>query len=630
MSRDTNAQKKVSSLRIKAEQILRGSAREAEDLGSLSQGDIRRLIHELKVHQIELEIQNEELCRIRRELEESRSNYFEWYNFAPAGNFTLDTKGLILEANLTGAALLGTDRSSLMGKPFFLFVSKDNRNAFFSHQKEAAESQDSISCEIELAKDNGGHFYARLETVAAKDGRLRIIVSDVTRRKNAEDALRHNEERLRTIFESVQDLIFLMDTSLRITHVNPAVEKMVNKPASELLGMKPEEIVDRDSSEYVRGVGARVLQGESIDLEHVIRINGVPITFHAFVVPLRDAGDNVVGVCGVAQDITDRTKREFSAPKLADEYPSAAMRATLTKARLAAARDSTILLSGESGSGKDYVAMYIHDHSKRADGLYYAVNCASIVPELAESELFGHEKGSFTGAYTRKRGLLELAEGGTLLLNEIGEISLPLQAKLLMFLDTRHLTRVGGEKSVPVNARLIAATNKDLEKEAEAGRFRKDLLYRLDVMSIEIPPLRERIEDIPVLVKEITARLQADLQLRELPAIDASTMKRLQSYHWPGNVRELRNVLERGLILSGRGGIHLDGLPGDANSTDWSFTTKFPADRSLNDVTFDLKRSLVVEALRRSRGRRQAAARLLGISRDSLKHYMRTLGIKDE
>ena len=133
----------------------------------------------------------------------------------------------------------------------------------------------------------------------------------------------------------------------------------------------------------------------------------------------------------MARDITDRTKREFSPPKLADEYPSAAMRATLTKARLAAAKDSTILLLGESGSGKDYVAMYIHDHSKRADGLYYSVNCASIVPELAESELFGHEKGSFTGAYTRKRGLLELAEGGTLLLNEIGDLSLPLQAKLL-------------------------------------------------------------------------------------------------------------------------------------------------------------------------------------------------------
>jgi two-component system, NtrC family, response regulator AtoC len=630
MSRDTDSPDKSSSLRTKAEQIIRSSSPDAEDLDRLSQGDIRRLIHELKVHQIELEMQNEELCRTRLELEESRSNYFELYNFAPAGYFTLDRKGLILEANLTGAALLGADRSTLKGKPFYLFVSKDNRNAFFSHQKEAAESQDSISCEIELAKNNGDQFYARLETVAGKNGRCQMIVSDVTRRKNAEDALRHNEERHRTIFESVQDLIFLTDTSLRITHVSPAVEKLVDKPASELLGMKAEEILDRDSSEYVRGLGARVLQGESIDLEHVIRINGVPITFHAFVVPLRDAEGKITGLCGVAQDITDRTKREFSSPRLADEYPSEAMRATLNKARLVAAGNSTVLLLGESGSGKDYVAKYIHDHSKRADGLYYSVNCASIVPELAESELFGHEKGSFTGAYTRKRGLLELAEGGTLLLNEIGELSLPLQAKLLTFLDTRHLTRVGGEKSIPVNARLIAATNKDLEKEAEDGRFRKDLLYRLDVMSIVIPPLRERIEDIPVLVREIMARLQADLQLHELPAIDASTMKRLQSYHWPGNVRELRNVLERGLILSDRGGIHLAGLPGDANSADWSFTTKFPADRSLNDVTYDLKRSLVVEALRRSRGRRQAAARLLGISRDSLKHYMKALGLKDE
>ncbi|MGO9569024.1 MAG: sigma 54-interacting transcriptional regulator, partial [Desulfomonilaceae bacterium] len=617
MSRDTITGDKSPGLRMKAEQTLRGSSPEAEDLDGLSQEDVRKLIHELKVHQIELEMQNEELRLTSLELEESRANYFDLYNFAPSGYFTLDRKGLILEANLTGAALLGADRKSLMGKPFFLFVSKDGRNAFFSHQKEAAESQDSTSCEIELAKNNGDRLYARLESVAGKDGRLQMIVSDVTRRKNAEDALRHNEERLRAIFESVQDFIFLMDTSLRITHVNPAVEKLLNKPASELLGMRAEEIVDRDSSEYVRGVGTRVLQGESIDLEHVIRIGGVPITFHAFLVPLHDAVGKIAGVCGVAQDITDRTKREFSSPKLADEYPSAAMRATLNKARLVAKGNSTVLLLGESGSGKDYVAKYIHDHSKRADGLYYSVNCASIVPELAESELFGHEKGSFTGAYARKRGLLELAEGGTLLLNEIGELSLQLQAKLLTFLDTRHLTRVGGEKNIPVNARLLAATNKDLEKEAEAGRFRKDLLYRLDVMSIVIPPLRERIEDIPVLVREIMGRLQADLQLHELPAIDAATMNRLQSYRWPGNVRELRNVLERGLILSDRRGIHLAGLPGDVNSGDWSFTTKFPAGRTLNDVTYDLKQSLVVEALRRSRGRRQAAARLLGISRDS-------------
>jgi two-component system, NtrC family, response regulator AtoC len=628
MSRDTNTPDKSSGMRIKAEQILRGSSPDAEDLNGLSQEDIRRLIQELKVHQIELEMQNEELRRTQLDLEESRANYFDLYNFAPVGYFTLDMKGLIQHVNLTGAALLGLERRSLVGKAFILFVAKDYRNTFFLHQKKVVGSQESVSCEITLVKHNGDPFYAGLETAVRKDGCLQMIVSDVTQRKI--ETQRRSEANLQAIFESVEDLIFLKDTSLKITHVNSAVEKLVNKPVSELIGRTVDHLVDPELAEYVRNVEMRVLQGEFVELEHALRVNQAPLTFHVFFVPMRDAEGKITGLCGVARDITDRTKREFSPPKLADEYPSSAMRATLTKARLAAAKDSTILLLGESGSGKDYVAKYIHDHSKRADGLYYSVNCASIVPELAESELFGHEKGSFTGAYTRKRGLLELAEGGTLLLNEIGDLSLPLQAKLLTFLDTRHLTRVGGEKNISVNARLIAATNKDLEKEAEAGRFRKDLLYRLDVMSIVIPPLRERIEDIPVLVREIMARLQVDLQLHQLPAIDASTLKRLQSYHWPGNVRELRNVLERGLILSDRGGIHLAGLPGDANSADWSFTTEFPADRSLNDITYDLKRSLVVEALRRSRGRRQVAARLLGISRDSLKHYMRTLEIKDE
>ena len=628
MSRDTNTPDKSSGMRIKAEQILRGSSPDAEDLDGLSQEDIRRLIHELKVHQIELEMQNEELRRTQLDLEESRTNYFDLYNFAPVGYFTLDMKGLIQHVNLTGAALLGLERRSLVGKAFILFVAKDYRNTFFLHQKKVVGSRESVSCEITLVKHNGDPFYAGLETAVGKDGRLQMIVSDVTQRKI--ETQKRSEANLQAIFESVEDLIFLKDTSLKITHVNPAVEKLVNKPVSELIGRTVDHLVDPELAEYVRNVETRVLQGEFVEVEHALRVNQAPLTFHVFFVPMRDSEGKITGLCGVARDITDRTKREFSPPKLADEYPSATMRATLTKARLAAAKDSTILLLGESGSGKDYVAKYIHDHSKRADGLYYSVNCASIVPELAESELFGHEKGSFTGAYTRKRGLLELAEGGTLLLNEIGDLSLPLQAKLLTFLDTRHLTRVGGEKSISVNARLIAATNKDLEKEAEAGRFRKDLLYRLDVMSIVIPPLRERIEDIPVLVREIMARLQVDLQLHQLPAIDASAMKRLQSYHWPGNVRELRNVLERGLILSDRGGIHLAGLPGDANSADWSFTTEFPADRSLNDITYDLKRSLVVEALRRSRGKRQAAARLLGISRDSLKHYMRTLEIKDE
>lgn len=173
------------------------------------------------------------------------------------------------------------------------------------------------------------------------------------------------------------------------------------------------------------------------------------------------------------------------------DYPSPVMQTVLAACREAAGTDSLVLLLGESGSGKDYLARYIHNHSKRAVGPYLSINCAAVPEELAESELFGHEHGAFTGTQGRKRGLLELAENGTLLLNEIGDLSLRLQAKLLTFLDTRKFTRVGGEKEVSVNARIIVATNRDLEKEAATGRFRQDLFYRLNVLSIEVPPLRE-------------------------------------------------------------------------------------------------------------------------------------------
>ncbi|MCA1959173.1 MAG: sigma-54 dependent transcriptional regulator [Desulfomonile sp.] len=311
-------------------------------------------------------------------------------------------------------------------------------------------------------------------------------------------------------------------------------------------------------------------------------------------------------------------------------YVSESMAFTLARANQAASSDSILLLLGESGSGKDYLARYIHDNSRRANGPFFTINCAAVSPELAESELFGHEPGAFTGARGRKRGLLELAEGGTLLLNEIGELSMPMQAKLLTFLDTRMFTRVGGETQIRVNARLIAASNRDLEKEAAEGRFRNDLYFRLNVLTIRMPPLRQRIEDLPILVKEIMDQLAGDMALTEMPSIDAETMKTLAGYHWPGNVRELRNVLERALMLSPSGKIELSALGLDNRDEEtWSYTVSFPKDRSLHDVTHEFKRSLVLEALRRSGGSRQGASRLLGISRHALAYQMKAVGLAD-
>jgi PAS domain S-box-containing protein len=451
-------------------------------------------------------------------------------------------------------------------------------------------------------------------------------------KEKAEMARRESERRFRAIFEGAQDYIFLQDRSLRFTLANPAVENLFGLPASKIAGMRHEDLFGEESAAPVGELNARVLQGETIEGEHTRTVNGVPMTFLETRSPLRDDAGEIVGIFTVSRDITERRRVEFSPLEPDDAYPSEAMRTTLTLARAAAQQDSTILLLGESGSGKDYLARHIHKISRRAGGPYFSVNCAAIAPQLAESELFGHEKGSFTGAQSRKRGLLELAEGGTLLLNEIGELSLLLQAKLLTFLDTKKFTRVGGEKEISVDARLIAATNRDLQKEVEAGRFRNDLFYRINVMSITVPPLRQRPEDLPILTREILSKLRAESRLAIPTSVDTAAIERLKNYDWPGNVRELRNVLERAAILSNGGAIELAGLKlhvdkGTPNQ-EWSFTTTFPFDGTLQDVADELTKSLLVEALRLSGGNKKKAAQTLGIARDSLYRFLKKFGME--
>ncbi len=311
-----------------------------------------------------------------------------------------------------------------------------------------------------------------------------------------------------------------------------------------------------------------------------------------------------------------------------EPFPSAAMRHVFARALQAAKLDTIILLLGDSGVGKDYLASWIHSHSRRSDGPYFSINCASIAHDLFESEIFGYEPGAFTGAKGRKRGLLELAQKGTLVLNEIGELDLSLQSKLLSFLDTRSFLRVGGERSVSVDIRIIAATNRDLQGEVIEGKFRRDLFYRLSVFPIVIPPLGERSEDIPVLVDRLLPDLAVQMGMTHRPALDPATLVALQENPWPGNVRELINVLERALILAGEGTImpwHVG--QGTPPSSRWKLEIPFPEGRNLHDITSMVTRELIQEALRRTRGNRGHAASLLGISRHALAYQMRAVGI---
>jgi transcriptional regulator with PAS, ATPase and Fis domain len=233
-----------------------------------------------------------------------------------------------------------------------------------------------------------------------------------------------------------------------------------------------------------------------------------------------------------------------------EKYLSPAMKEALATARRAAQSDSSILLQGESGSGKDHLARYIHYHSKLSKGPFFPINCAALPPELIESELFGYQVGAFTGARIPKKGLIEAASGGTLLLNEIGEIPFSLQAKLLTFLDTRKFIKVGGHRQVGADVRIIAATNRDLVRMVTEGSFRSDLFYRLNVISIVVPPLRDHKEDIPLLAKHLLVQMAGEMQREVVPLLEPATLERLVAYDWPGNVRELGYLLERCLVLS--------------------------------------------------------------------------------
>ncbi len=292
---------------------------------------------------------------------------------------------------------------------------------------------------------------------------------------------------------------------------------------------------------------------------------------------------------------------------------------------------ASVLVIGESGTGKELVARAIHDRSPRIHKPFVVVNCTAIPENLIESELFGHVKGAFTGAVANKPGLVEEADKGTLFLDEIGEIPLPLQAKLLRFLQDREQRRVGGTETKKVDVRVIAATNRNLEKEMAEGRFRDDLYYRLNVIHIRIPPLAEREEDIPLLIDHFLEKFTKE-QGKNVEKVSALAMRVLCNYHYPGNVRELENIIERCVTLEQSDQLTAENLP--PRLVESIQTIAVPGDADippdgidLDTATQDLERKLITRALEMTGGNRSRAARLLGITLRSLRYRLEKLGM---
>jgi formate hydrogenlyase transcriptional activator len=560
----------AAELRRQAEERLQ--AKTAELHPSRTEEEMQRLVHELDVHLIELEMQNAELRRSQEELELSRNKYTELYDYAPVGYFTFDTRGLIRKVNLTGAQLLGMERRLLVNKPFSCFISDESEREIFSnHLTLVLQRQVMLRCEIRLERSDGTAILGQLQsvmvdTIENRDGYILTSIVDGTVRKHLEVELQRAHDNLELIVSERTGK--LTRANVQLTH----------------------EIEERKAAEDS-------LQGAYAEIKQLKN---------------RLQAENIY--------LQQEVDRQFNFGEIVGQ--SNALSHVFSQVKLVAPMNATVLLLGETGTGKGVVARAIHSSGARKNRPMITVNCTSLPANLIESELFGREKGAFTGSDARQIGRFELADGGTIFLDEIGELPLELQCKLLRVIQDGEFERLGGPRTIKTDVRIIAATNRDLEKEIKNGKFREDLFYRLNVFPITMPPLRQRKEDIPLLVNHFVAKINNKIG-KKIETVSKETLHALQEYHWPGNVRELENVIERAVITSK--GTALQVL-------DRFDTFRKPGEQAGQDVKAlaELEHDHILQVLLKTGWRiegKNGAAVILGLNASTLRARMRKYGI---
>jgi formate hydrogenlyase transcriptional activator len=462
-------------------------------------------------------------------------------------------------------------------------------------------------------------------------------------RLRVEKQLVESERRYRDLYEEAPNAYVSFDSELRLLSVNRRAAQLLDHQAAELVGSNilahfaatPTGRVQAERA-FQQGFTGQEFSGLELEMR---RRDGKPLWVSLWMRPLRGVDGQVQALHSIWVNITDRVLAEADRARLREQNlylqqeiksvhnfeeivgRSPALTAVLDKVRRVAPTDATVLIYGETGTGKELIARAIHSASQRRDKPLIKLNCAALPAGLIESELFGHEKGAFTGAIARHTGRFELADGGTIFLDEIGELPSATQAKLLRVLQEREFDRVGGASTKKVDVRVIAATNHDLRKAVGDRAFREDLYYRLSVFPIQVPPLRERKEDIPLLAQYLLDKFAIRVA-RRFDGIDSATLRRLIAYPWPGNVRELQNVLERAVILSAGPALEVDrDVLGQ--------TEEAPASRP-SAALGDVERNHILAVLQETKwvidGPR-GAAEILGLHPNTLRSRLKKLGL---
>ncbi|MCD6521189.1 sigma 54-interacting transcriptional regulator [Candidatus Calescamantes bacterium] len=440
-----------------------------------------------------------------------------------------------------------------------------------------------------------------------------VIIHEITSLHNLFTELLREKNRLQAILESINEGVFTIDPYWRITSFNRAAERITGYQREEILGKKCYEVFNtplcQTNCPLKRSLsGLFTIEGEEAE---ITTKNGKKIPISVSTAPLVDEEGEFIGGVEVFRDLSELKKLEeeirerYSLGSIIGKSPQ--MQRVYELIHLVSQTDTHVLIEGETGTGKNLVAKTIHFLSPRKNKPFITISCAAIPEQLLESELFGHEKGAFTGATARKLGKFELAEGGTVFLDEVAELSPALQAKVLRVIEDKEFERVGGTETIKVDVRIISATNQNLKELVEKGRFREDLYYRLKVMVIHLPPLRERREDIPLLVNFFIEKFNQKFG-KNIKKVSPQVMDLLLDYEWPGNVRELENAIEHAFIHCKGEIIHREHLPEE-------LTRKKPL--PIGELR-KMEEEIIRKTLAETGGNKSKAAKLLGISRTTL------------